>query len=122
LTERDDRIAELEVSLAQAQGIASEVDSLRQARSEAVSHYLGAQRALNPHLPEGVIRGESIKEIDDSVSEATSIAQAVRTNIEAEVKNARVPAGAPTRSVDMEALSPSEKIRVGLSQEKGGTG
>ena len=112
---------QLEASLAQAQGIATEVDSLRQGRTEAVSHYLNAQRALNPHLPEGVIRGESIKDIDDSVSEAVSIAQAVRATIEAEVKNARVPAGAPTRTMDMEALSPAEKIRVGLSQEKGGT-
>lgn len=132
LTARDERIAALEGQLsevqeaasegrAQAQELAAQLERANETHAEAINHYLNAQRALNPVLPEGVIRGNTIKEVDDSVSEALSIALAVKEKVEAEAKNARVPAGAPTRAVDMDALTPGEKIKVGLSHEKGGT-
>ena len=126
LTARDDRIAALEGELnqekTQREQTMAELQDSKEAHAQAVSHYLNAQRVLNRGtLPEAIIRGETIRDIDDSVSEALAIAEAVKTTLAAEAKNARVPAGAPTRAIDMDALTPEEKIKVGLSQEKGGT-
>lgn len=125
LTERDSRIAGLEAALSEAkqgsEALTGELAAAREAHASAISHYLNAQRALHPAIPEGIIRGESVRDIDDSVGMALSIADAVKAGLAAEAKNARVPAGAPTRAVNLDALSPGEKISLGLQQQKGGT-
>ena len=78
-------------------------------------------RALNPTIPGDVIAGATIDEIDASVAKALSIAGAVKANLEAEAKKAKVPAGAPARTeISLEGLSAREKITAGIKQ-KGGT-
>jgi len=114
LAEKDARIAELEAT-------AAELGQVREAHAQAIAKYLDAVRAANPAIPRDIIAGETIEEIDASVEKAKAIADAVRQNLEAQAKEARVPAGAPTRGeISLEGLSPREKIAAGI-QQKGGT-
>jgi hypothetical protein len=125
LATRANRIAELEASLnvvSQAtQTAAAELAQARDATTKAVAKYLDAVRLANPTIPGDVIVGGTIEEIDASVTKALSIATAVKANLEAQAKEAKVPAGAPTRTtINLEGLSPREKIAAGI-QQKGGT-
>jgi len=125
LAEKDTRIGELETKLDEAdQNFASlntQVTQLKEAHSSAVSKYLEAVKTANPTIPADVIAGSSIEEIDASLARATTIAGAVKANLEAQAKEAKVPAGAPPRTeINLEGLSPREKIAAGI-QQKGGT-
>jgi len=126
LAEKDARIVELEASLSEAkQGsetVAAELVQVKGAHAQAVGKYLDAVKAANPTIPPDIIAGTTIEEIDVSVEKAQSIATAVKASLEAQAKEARVPAGAPTReSINVEGLSPREKIAVGIQQKQGGT-
>jgi chromosome segregation ATPase len=116
LAERDARIADLDVGLAEAA-------TIKPAYFQAVEKYLGAVKSLNPTIPADVITGSTIKEIDDSLAKALTIATAVKASLEAQAKaygkETKVPAGAPTRgSIALEAMSPREKIAAGLQQQR----
>ena len=126
LAEKDARIAALEAQLGQAQQAAeslrAEGVAISEAHGQAVGKYLDAVKAANPTIPPDIIAGTTIEEIDVSVEKAQSIATAVKASLEAQAKEARVPAGAPTReSINVEGLSPREKIAVGIQQKQGGT-
>lgn len=126
LAEKDARIVELEASLSEAkQGsetAAAELAQVKEAHGLAIGKYLDAVKAANPTIPPDIIAGETIEDIDVSVEKAQSIATAVRASLEAQAKETRVPAGAPTReSINIEGLSPREKIVVGIQQKQGGT-
>lgn len=125
LAEKDNRIAELEASLREvktgSEAAAAELSQIKEAHSKAVAGYLDAVRLANPAIPRDIIVGDTIEEIDASLARATTIAESVRANLEARAKEARVPAGAPTRGeISVEGLSPREKIAAGI-QQKGGT-
>jgi len=125
LTDKGKRITELEASLnvvSQAgEAAAAELGHTKEAYTKAVGKYLDAVKAANPTLPGDVIVGATIEEIDASVAKALSIATAVKANLEAQAKQAKVPAGAPTRGeISLEGLTPREKIAAGI-QQKGGT-
>jgi chromosome segregation ATPase len=99
---------------------ADELVQVKDAHSKAVTKYLSAVKLANPAIPGDVITGGSIDEIDASVARALSIATAVKASLEAQAKQAKVPAGAPTRGeISLEGLSPREKIAAGI-QQKGG--
>ena len=139
LAEKDQRIAELQAegealraersnlqaSLSEAkqgsEAAAAELASIREARDQVVARYLSMAEALNPAVPEGVIAGETIEEIDASIEKGKAIVESVKKAMEAEASRAKVPAGAPTRGeISLEGLSPREKIAAGI-QQKGGT-
>jgi len=125
LAEKETRIAELEASLSEAQqgseATSVELAQVKEAKDQAVSKYLNMAKALNPAIPEGIIAGETIEEIDASIDKGKAIVEAVKAAMEAEAKGTKVPAGAPTRgSINLEGLSPREKIAFGI-QQKGGT-
>jgi len=125
LAEKDTRIAELEASLSEAktgsEAAAAELSQVKEANAQAVAKYLGAARLANPTIPQDIIAGATIEEIDASLAKATTIAESVRANLEAQAKEAKVPAGAPTRGeISLEGLTPREKIAAGI-QQKGGT-
>ena len=102
------------------EAIRTELASVKEAYAQAISKYLEAARALNAAIPQDVIAGQTIEEIDASVKKAKAIANAVKANLEAQAKEAKVPAGAPTRGeISLEGLSPREKIAAGI-QQKGG--
>jgi uncharacterized protein (DUF3084 family) len=125
LAEKDTRIAALETELSEAkqgsEAITVELASAKEAHSQAISKYLDAVRLANPAIPQDIITGDTIEDIDASLAKATTIAESVKANLEAQAKETRVPAGAPPRGeISLEGLTPREKIAAGLNQ-KGGT-
>lgn len=126
LAEKDVLIADLQAQLSEAQQAArslrAEGVAISEARDQAVSKYIAAARAFNPTIPEDFIAGMTIEEIDASVQKAKAIADAVKATLEAQAKEAKVPAGAPTRGeISLEGLSPREKIAAGLTQNRAPT-
>jgi len=113
--EKADRIAQLQ---AEGEALRAERSNLQQAQAAAITKYLGAIKAANPALPPDTIAGETIEDIDASLPRGTTIAAAGKASLQAQAKETRIPAGAPTRALDLSALSPDEKIRVGLQQSK----
>jgi Tfp pilus assembly PilM family ATPase len=126
ITDRDKRITELQASVSVVQQAGetamAELTQSKQAYTKAVAKYLDAVKLANPTLPGDVITGATIEEIDATVAKALSIATAVKATMEAQAKQAKVPAGAPPRGeISLEGLSPKEKIAAGIKKIKGGT-
>jgi len=100
------------------QGIASrdgELTAIKQSLSGAVTKYRAAVLASAPGIPEELVKGESIDEIDASLEMARGIVSKVRQQLEVEAEANKVPAGAPPRMPqDLSALSPAEKIAYAL--------
>jgi len=124
LAEKDARVVELEASLSEAkqaaESLRAEGVAISEARDQAVSKYLGAVRLANPTIPQDIIVGDTIEDIDASVQKATAIASAVKAKLEAQAKEAKVPAGAPPRGeISLEGLSPREKIAAGIMALRG---
>jgi chromosome segregation ATPase len=127
MAEKDARIAELEASLSEAksqldrgEAAAAELVQVKEANSQAVAKYLGAVRLANPAIPQDVIAGDTIEDIDASLAKATTIAGSVRASLEAQAKETRVPAGAPPRGeISLEGLTPREKIAAGITSLRG---
>jgi len=122
LAAKDARLAELETKLSEAQRLseaaAAELTQARQAHGQAVAKYLDAVKLANPTIPGDVITGSTIEDIDASLQKATAIAGAVKATLEAQVKEARVPAGAPPRTeISLEGLSAREKIAAGITKK-----
>ena len=129
VTGKGTRIAELEAQVAEfttqlegktkeLEASAAELATVNQAKGEAVAKYLGMAKALNSTIPEGIIAGETIEEIEQSVEKGKAIVEAVKKAIEAEAAATKVPAGAPTRGeISLEGLSPRDKIAAGIQQK-----
>jgi len=125
IQEKDTAIADLQQKLSDSikgrEAATTELTQVKEAQTKAVAKYLGAIKLANPTIPGDVITGATIEEIDSSIQKATVIATAVKASLEAQAKESRVPAGAPTRAeISLEGLSPREKIAAGIHQ-KGGT-
>ena len=124
MAEKDAKLAELEAALSEAkqgsEASATELAAVKEARDEAVSKYLGMAKASNPQVPQDIISGETIAEIDASVEKGKGLVSAVKKTLESETAAAKVPAGAPTRGETTEGMSNKEMIAAGLRQ-KGGT-
>ena len=125
LAEKGTLIADLQAQLSEArsgfESTTAELASVKGAHAQAVSKYLDAVRLANPTIPQDVITGDTIEDIDASLAKVTTIAESVKASLEARAKEAKVPAGAPPRGeISLEGLSPREKIAAGI-QQKGGT-
>jgi chromosome segregation ATPase len=125
ITDRDKRITELQASVSVVQQAGetamAELTEAKQAYGKAVAKYLEMTKAANPTIPPDVITGVTIEEIDATVAKALSIATAVKASLEAQAREAKVPAGAPPRGeISLEGLSPKEKIAAGI-KKRGGT-
>jgi chromosome segregation ATPase len=133
LAERDeamsqarDRIAELEQLVADLEaevadlkqsGFESEqkLAEMGQHLSQAVASYRARVIESNPEVPAELIEGDTIETIDSSLQSAKALISKVREGLEAEIRTARIPAGAPQRApIDLSALSPREKIQHGI--------
>jgi DNA repair exonuclease SbcCD ATPase subunit len=105
---------------AQAQELASERE--RAATLEAqVRHAAGRYRSLvlerSPELPDELVAGESVEEIEEALERARETVARVRGHLESQAQAARVPVGAPPRSTpDFSGLSATEKISRGLRE------
>ena len=127
ITEKDAKIAELEGSLSEAkqatEASAAELATVKVDRDAAVGKYLSMAKALNPAIPETIISGGTISEIDASIEKGKGIVETVKAAMAAEVKETKVPAGAPTReAISTEGLSAREKIAAGISPQSRETG
>jgi len=125
LAEKDARIADLEAKTAEMQSLLDDglrnMAALEDTKSRLMEKYLGAIRSANPTIPQDIIAGDTIEDIDASLAKATAIAESVKANLEAQARETRVPAGAPTRTeISVEGLSPREKIAAGIQQKGGG--
>jgi len=123
MAEKDAKLAELETALSEAkqgsEASATELASVKEARDQAVTKYLGMAKASNPQVPEDMISGDTIAEIDASVEKGKGLVSAVKKTLESEAAAAKVPAGAPTRGETTEGMSNKEMIAAGLRQKGG---
>jgi uncharacterized coiled-coil protein SlyX len=116
IAERDSQIAALEQSLAELEPRLTEREN---SLNQAVSSYRALVIKSNPDLPEELIAGDSIEEIDDSLASAQALIDRVRERLETEIAGARIPAGAPLRTpIDLSALSPQEKIQYAIGERR----
>ena len=110
--EMQSRIAQLEQGIVSRDG---ELTATRQSLSGAVAKYRAAVLASAPGIPEELVKGESLDEIDSSLELARGIVSKVRQQLEIEAESNKVPTGAPPRMPqDLSALSPAEKIAYAL--------
>lgn len=95
----------------------TEIRGLKQQVDIAVDRYRSALIAGAPDLPEELVRGSTIEELDRSVESARKIVEKVASRIEARAPESRVPSGAPPRRpADLSALSPREKILYAINK------
>jgi hypothetical protein len=106
------RITQLEQGISSREG---ELTAVKQSLSVAVAKYRAAVLASAPGIPQELVKGASLDEIDASLETARGIVSKVRQQLEVEAEANKVPAGAPPRMPqDLSALSPAEKIAYAL--------
>ena len=132
IEDKDARIAELEKDFGEAVTLGAdktkeleasvvELAALKDDRDSALGHYLDMAKAANPNVPEAIITGATIAEIDASIEKGKTIVESVRAAMESEAAKTKVPAGAPPRgAISTEGLTAREKIAAGI-QPKGGS-
>jgi peptidoglycan hydrolase CwlO-like protein len=109
-----------ELSTAQAtlSGVQEENQELHARLQAAAGKYREALLAAAPELPAELVDGGSIEEVEASLERARQTVHQVRERLESQAQAGRVPTGSPPRGApDLSALSPVEKIRLGLSRK-----
>lgn len=95
----------------------STVAEAQAATREAVQRVRQSVLDREPDLPQELVGGESVAELDEAVSRARQTVAQVRQHLEQQAQSLRVPAGAPVRGgPDVSGLTAGEKIRAGLKQ------
>jgi uncharacterized coiled-coil protein SlyX len=116
LVERDEQINTLKQSLAELE---TKLAELADSRSQALASYRALVVSSNPDLPEELITGESVEEIDRSLASARALIDRVRQRLEMEIAGSRIPAGASLRApLDLSVLSPQEKIQYAMGERR----
>ena len=120
LGQRDARIAHLEAALGQAEDAAKrrdeEMEGVNARLSQAVELYRGSLLASEPDVPEDMVQGTTVEVVQESLARVRQMVEQVRGRLEARASLERTPLGVPARSApDLSALTPQEKILVGLS-------
>lgn len=118
----DELNGQLREQLAAAQtdlsAVQTEKNDLHARLQAAVGKYREALLTAAPEVFEEMVTGESIEEVDAAMEQARQTVLQVRERLESQAQVGRVPTGSPPRSApDLSALSPIEKIRLGLSQK-----
>ena len=122
LAQRDARIGEMETTLEQSEGTLKEredeVERVGAQLAQAVAVYRTSLLAAEPEIPEEMVQGTTVDEIEASLAGARQMVEQVRTQLESQASQERIPSGAPVRSgPDISGLSPQEKILLGLSRK-----
>jgi hypothetical protein len=111
-----ERVRQLEDSVASKD---NELAALKGALLNAVDKYRTAVLATAPGVPEELLKGETVEDIDDSLEQARRIVLQVKQQLDNDAAAKSIPAGAPPRTPpDMSALSPTEKIAQALITER----
>ena len=120
LSHRDARISELEAAMGEAESAVSrrveEIEGVNARLAQAVEMYRASLLAAEPDVPEDMVQGATVEAVQESLELARHMVAQVRGQLEAQTSIERTPLGTPVRSApDMSALSPQEKILMGLS-------
>jgi uncharacterized coiled-coil protein SlyX len=116
LADKDEQINALKQSLAELE---TKLSELEDSRSQAIASYRALVISSNPDLPEELITGDSVEEIDRSLARAQALIDKVRQRLETEIAGDKIPAGAPLRvPLDLSALSPQEKIQHAIGERR----
>lgn len=103
-------------SASEAVTLRTQVDDAAARAREAASSYRELMLRLEPGLPAELVGGDTVDEIDASITAARAITASVRARIAEQSEGARVPAGAPSRGApDLSAMTPAQKIAYGLA-------
>ena len=95
----------------------AQVGALKTSLSQAVSKYRSKLLEESPEVPQELVNGDTVEEVDVSFEAACKVVRRIRERLETETGAERIPAGAPARGLpDMSTLSPTEKIAYGLAQ------
>ena len=117
LQERDASIEHLTSRLEERQ---SALSRLEEQAAAAVARYRDALLASAPEVPQEMVAGQTVEEIDDSMAQARQMVERVRSRMETQTAAQRIPSGAPPRSApDVSSLSPAAKIAYGLRRSEG---
>jgi len=96
----------------------AEKDDLHARLQAAVGKYREVLLAAAPEVVQEMVAGESIEEVDAAMERARQTVLHVRERLESQAQAGRVPTGSPPRTApDLSALSPMEKIRLGLGRK-----
>ena len=94
-------------------------DALESAVRGSAQRYRALALERSPELPEELVSGDTIDEIDQAIDRARETVSKVRGHLETHAQATRVPVGAPPRSApDYSALSAEEKIARGIEQRR----
>lgn len=97
--------------------MAREVEELREKLKEAALKLKEALLASSPDIPEELVQGETVEEVEESFRRAKEIVGKVREKLEMERAREKIPSGSPGRTgIDIYSLSPKEKIIYGLTK------
>lgn len=99
-------------------------EQLQQEQSQTLLALKEALLQAHPLVPAELLDAGSLESLKASLESAEQVVGRVRQRLEEEQRSAgqtwRIPAGGPVRGgVDVESLSPGEKIRHGLAQKLG---
>ena len=112
ITEKDNEIAALKQSQEQT---LQDSASIRHQLNEAVAACKEMVQQANPGLVAGMVKGDTIEEINESVKSARALVERVKQEVAAENAKVRVPAGAPQRTpLDLSGLTWREKIKFAM--------
>jgi len=106
---------EIEVLKGTSSSNNADIALLSESLEKAVNSYRNMVIKAHPEIPEELIKGKSVEDIDTSLAEAKKIVSQVRKSLEQEGLMADVPVGAPTRKPEnTDGLSPREKIQYAI--------
>ena len=116
LKARDDELTQLKQA---GEGHQGELDGLKTSLGEAVGKYRGLVLASNPTVPDELVTGESIADIEASLEKAKGLVSKVTAQVTEQLQKTVVPAGAPTRTGPAtEGMTARQKINYGLEQSR----
>ena len=109
-------LAELQEALSTRE---QELVSLKEQLTLAVERYRAAVLAASPEIPEELVSGGTIEEVDRQIEAAKRLVARIKQQLQANIEELRVPVGAPPRTPpDLSALSPAEKIAYALASRQ----
>ena len=95
----------------------TELSGMRHQIDFAVGRYRIALMVSAPELPEELINGKTIVELDNAMESAKKIVEKVASRLGVRTPEDRVPSGAPARRpADLSGLSPREKILYAINK------
>ena len=103
----------------ESQSHEQELSALKERLATAVAKYRALALASAPDIPEELVQGDTVEEVEASLLQARGIVERVKHQLEAQRAKERVPAGTPLRvGVDLAALPPREKIAYALGKQQ----